>query len=99
MGDRLRAARPVRRTRADLRGAGNAVRVAARLRHVPAWVFHGDEDDIIPVSESREIVKALRALDAPVRYTEYRGVMHESWDAAYAEQELMPWMLGHAAPE
>lgn len=74
-------------------GARNAVLTAQRLANVPAWVFHGDRDDIIPVSESREVVEALRAAGADVRYTEYKGVRHNSWDPAYAEPELMPWLL------
>jgi predicted peptidase len=66
---------------------------ARRLAGIPHWVFHGDADDIIPVAESREMVQALRAAGAAVRYTEYAGVRHNSWDRAYAEPELMPWML------
>lgn len=64
-----------------------------RLAPIPQWVFHGDADDIIPVEQSRVMVQALRAAGANVRYTEYPGVRHNSWDRAYAEPELMPWML------
>jgi predicted peptidase len=28
-----------------------------------------------------------------VKYTEYPGVGHNSWDPAYAEKELLPWMF------
>jgi predicted peptidase len=66
---------------------------ARRLARVPHWIFHGDADNIIPVTESREMVRALRAAGADVRYTEYAGVRHNSWDRAYAEPELLPWML------
>ena len=66
---------------------------AERLKHLPAWVFHGDQDAIIPVEESRTIVAALRALGADVRYTEYANVQHNSWTRAYAEPELIPWLL------
>lgn len=66
---------------------------AARLAPIPQWVFHGDADDIIPVEESRRMASALRAAGAPVRYTEYARVRHNSWDAAYGEPELMRWML------
>lgn len=76
-------------------GAENVAASASRLRNVPTWVFHGDRDNIIPVSESREIVAALEALGAPVRYTEYEGVMHNSWDRAYGDADLMPWLLRH----
>lgn len=67
---------------------------ARRLASLPQWVFHGDADDVIPVQTSRAMVRALRAAGADVRYTEYPGVRHNSWDRAYAEAELMPWLLG-----
>jgi len=38
-------------------------------------------------------VNALRDAGADVRYTEYPGVAHNSWDRAYAEPGLLPWML------
>lgn len=68
---------------------------ARRVRHVPIWIFHGEEDPIIPVSESRVMVEALRRVGGNVRYTEFAGVEHDSWDPAYAEPELMPWLLSH----
>ena len=78
----------------DRRSSGLTVEHAARrLAKIPQWVFHGDRDDVIPVDESRLMVHALRAAGADVRYTEYAGVRHNSWDRAYAEPELMPWLL------
>lgn len=78
----------------DASAAGVPVNVAARrIANIPEWVFHGQEDDIIPVDRSRWMVRALRAAGAVVRYTEYPNVRHNSWDRAYAEPELMPWML------
>jgi predicted peptidase len=66
---------------------------ASRIAHIPQWVFHGDADNIIPVVESRSMVDALLTAGANVTYTEYEGVRHNSWDRAYAEPELMPWLL------
>jgi predicted peptidase len=60
---------------------------------LPIWAFHGDVDPAVPVSESRHMVEALKADGADVRYTEYPGVGHNSWDKAYAEPELMTWLL------
>jgi predicted peptidase len=71
---------------------------ASRLARIPHWVFHGDADTVIPVAESRTMVEALRTAGAEVRYTEYAGVNHNSWDRAYAEPELMEWMLARTAP-
>jgi len=65
-----------------------------RIGKTPVWVFHGGADEIVPVTESRQAVEALKAVGGDVRYTEYTGVGHNSWDPAYAEPELMTWMLG-----
>ncbi|HEX9107995.1 MAG TPA: hypothetical protein VF832_12220, partial [Longimicrobiales bacterium] len=64
------------------------------LRGLPAWVFHGSADRVIPVDESRRVVEALRSAGSDVRYTEYPGVGHHSWDRAYAEPDLPEWLLG-----
>ena len=67
--------------------------VAARVGKTPVWVFHGDADLAVPVTESRKMVEALKAAHGDVRYNEYPGVGHNSWDKAYAESELFPWLL------
>jgi predicted peptidase len=67
--------------------------VARRIGKVPVWVFHGGDDPAVPVEESRKMVAALKAADGSVRYTEYPGVGHDSWDPAYEEAELLPWLL------
>ena len=66
---------------------------ATRIARIPQWVFHGEADNIVPVTESRAMVDALRTAGCEVRYTEYPRVRHNSWDPAYAEPELMPWLL------
>lgn len=65
----------------------------AILKDVPIWVFHGEDDQVIPIERSKELVRVLRKLEAPVRFTSYAGVGHNSWDLAYGEQELFPWLL------
>lgn len=67
--------------------------VAARVTHIPAWLFHGSDDTSVPVSQSRSLVSALRAAGAEPRYTEYPGVGHNSWDRAFAEPELWRWLF------
>jgi predicted peptidase len=66
---------------------------ARRIGSTPIWIFHGDADDTVSVEESRKMAQALRAAKANVRYTEYPGVGHNAWDKAYAEPELVPWLL------
>jgi acetyl esterase/lipase len=48
----------------------------------------------VPPDESRKMNEALKAAGGDVKYTEYENVGHNSWDKAYAEPELMKWMLG-----
>lgn len=67
--------------------------VAAKIGKTPVWVFHGNADQAVPVSESRKMVEALKAAGGNVRYNEYDGVGHNSWDRAYGEAEIFPWML------
>jgi len=67
--------------------------VAKKIGKTPVWIFHGGADDIVPPQGSRQLQAALQAVGGDVRYTEYPGVGHNSWDKAYGEPELMTWML------
>jgi predicted peptidase len=66
---------------------------AARVKNIPAWLFHGADDPTVPVTESRRVVAALKQAGASPRYTEYEGVPHNSWDRAFAEPDLAKWLL------
>lgn len=67
--------------------------VAQTIKGTPVWIFHGSADSRVPVSESRKMAEVLKEVGSPVKFTEYEGVGHNSWDAAYAEPELVPWLL------
>jgi predicted peptidase len=64
-----------------------------KIGKTPAWLFHGAEDKIVPVNESRQIVETLKARQGNVKYNEYPGVGHNVWLNALAEKDLMPWLL------
>jgi len=70
--------------------------VAKKIGKTPVWIFHGGADNAVPVDDSRKMNDALKAAGGNVRYTEYPGVGHNSWDKAYAEPELMPWLLSNS---
>jgi predicted peptidase len=59
----------------------------------PLWVFHGDSDQTVPVSASRDRVAARRKAGGHPLYTEYAGVDHNSWQWAYTEPELPKWLF------
>jgi predicted peptidase len=66
---------------------------AARVKSIPAWLFHGADDPTVPVTESRRIVAALKQVGASPRYTEYEGVAHNAWDRTFADPELPKWLF------
>ncbi len=74
-------------------GGGNPEGAKIYGRRFPLWVFHGADDDVVPVANSRIMVDALKAAGARIKYTEYPGVKHDSWKNAFAEPELLPWLF------
>lgn len=74
-------------------GGGDTTFVRRYARRLPLWVFHGDADAVVAVDYSRQMVAALNREKANVTYTEYRGVNHNSWDRAFREPNLLPWLF------
>ena len=67
--------------------------IARAVSATPAWLFHGADDKIVPVSESRQMVKALEANGSNVKYNEYKSVGHNVWLNVLGEKDLLPWLL------
>jgi len=57
----------------------------------PLWNFHGDSDQTVPVSSSRDRIAARRKAGGHPLYTEYAGVDHNVWEWAYTEPALPKW--------
>lgn len=70
-----------------------------RVKDIPFWLFHGDEDPVVPVEASNEAGRAIRRFGGDARVTVYEGVGHNSWDKAYAEADLPGWFLKHTLGE
>jgi predicted peptidase len=64
-----------------------------RAGKTPVWIFHGEKDEMIPVSDARSTAEALRAAGSSVRYTEYKDAGHFVFDRAYKEPEFWGWLL------
>jgi len=74
-------------------GGGNA-RNVRNLVNIPLWLFHGSEDNVVPVELSRKIYKAVRKAGGnQIRYTEYPGIGHAAWEPAGKEPTLSYWLL------
>ncbi|HVF43929.1 MAG TPA: dienelactone hydrolase family protein [Pyrinomonadaceae bacterium] len=75
------------------RDAGRFDSVAEKVGETPAWLFHGADDRVVPVTESRQMTAALKGVGGNVKYSEYPGVGHAVWTQVFAERGLMPWLL------
>lgn len=67
--------------------------LAELIGNTPVWAFHGAQDNVVPVSESRSMIAALRKAGNAARYTEYPNGRHNVWNAVYADSGVVQWML------
>jgi predicted peptidase len=73
--------------------SGGDPATAERIKHVPVWAFHGDQDNAVKVQRSREMIDALKRAGGEPKYTEYEGVGHNSWTATYSNREFHDWLF------
>lgn len=73
---------------------------AARFAGVSVWAFHGQQDTVVPVSRSREMIVALtQAGHTPeLRYVEYPQVEHNSWTQTFARDDVFEWLFSKQRP-
>ncbi len=74
-------------------GGGDDKTVTPEAARVPVWAFHSDDDTVVKVKRTRDMIQAMRAAGGKPKYFEYFGLGHFSWGRAYGEPELLPWMF------
>lgn len=74
---------------------GDNIENAKKYKRVPLWFFHGGKDNVVPPEKSKVVVAELERLNAPVKLTIYPEANHNSWDSAFAEPDLLPWLFSH----
>ena len=72
--------------------------VADRIKSIPTWIFHGQDDDVVPARYSVDIADRLKVLNAEVKFTLLPGVGHGGWDKIYGDPALYEWFLQHSRP-
>lgn len=83
-----------RRTNSFVTAPDPFAALALRIRKLPIWIFHGDQDQTVPVEQSRRLTAALKNAGADVRYTEYPGAGHVPAAAkGYADRNMISWLL------
>lgn len=76
-------------------GAGVPQTVEAYADQLPVWVFHGALDKVVSPVHSMEMVSAILAEGGYPRFTLYDTADHNSWDPAFGEPDLLPWLFSH----
>jgi predicted peptidase len=77
---------------------GSDVNAASKLLQTPLWIFHGSIDDVVPVYLSRDVYNEMIRLGGTrVKYTEYPGVKHNSWENVAQEKSLSRWLFSQRA--
>lgn len=77
-------------------GIADIPNYVSKVKDVPVWIFHGEKDPVVSPEPNRELYKALMTAGATdVTYSEYPGVGHDSWNNAFAEPKLLPWVFSH----
>lgn len=74
---------------------GDNIANVQKYQNTPLWIFHGEKDDVVPVVFSTSIADQLKVLGKPVKLTLYPEANHNSWDSAFAEPELLPWLFSN----
>jgi len=65
------------------------------IKHIPVWVFHGEKDNIVPVEESRVLVRELKSAGGNVQLKIYPEAGHDAWTETYSNPELYKWFMNN----
>ena len=76
-------------------GGGNPAE-AINIKDIPVWAFHGGQDDVVPITQSQEMIQALQDLGAHPKFTIYPEAGHDSWTEAYNTAELWEWIFSQS---
>jgi len=64
-----------------------------KMKNIPTWIFHGDQDQVIPVKNSLDAFEILEPINPNVHMTIYEGIGHDSWTETYQNPDVLDWML------
>ena len=76
-------------------GGGDPLSVSNYAKSIPLWVFHGAKDDVVNPILSINMVSAILKEGGFPKFTLYDFANHNSWDPAFAEDELLSWIFSN----
>ncbi|HAG16204.1 MAG TPA: phospholipase [Bacteroidales bacterium] len=74
-------------------GGGNTHFAKNFAKQTPLWIFHGSRDDVVDPKYSVRMVEAILEAGAYPKFTLFEDANHNSWDPAFAQKEILPWLF------
>ena len=71
---------------------GGDIRQSKSISHIPIWIWHGSQDDIINVKRSRDMYNTIKNFTCEIKYSEIKNRGHDVWIDAWDSNDLWNWM-------
>ncbi|OGO34410.1 MAG: hypothetical protein A2W35_09470 [Chloroflexi bacterium RBG_16_57_11] len=69
-----------------------------RIKDLPVWVIHGENDTVFPLVKAQQPVEALEAVGGNVQLTILEDHDHDTWTDTYSDPAFYDWLLEHQRP-
>lgn len=63
------------------------------MTEIPVWAFHGDRDEVVPLSAGQRMVDQFRNCGGEITFTIYSNTGHDAWTKTYSNPLLYEWFL------
>ncbi|HVM73058.1 MAG TPA: hypothetical protein VMT91_14945 [Anaerolineales bacterium] len=73
------------------------IALIGRIKDLPVWAIHGENDTVIPLATGRKPVDALLKLGGNIRFTVLPGHDHDTWTDTYSDPAFYAWLLQYQA--
>lgn len=74
-------------------GGANPEIAKAYPKDFNIWIFHGKKDDVVQPKYSEAMARAINHYGGNAKLSLYQEDNHNSWDSAFAEPNLLPWLF------
>ena len=76
-------------------GAGEPESVKNYASTIPIWAFHGAKDNVVEPQRSLQMITSILNYGGFPKFILYEDANHNSWDPAFKEPDLLPWLFSH----
>ena len=63
------------------------------------WIFHGEQDNVVPAEFSKTMAREINTHGGNAKLSLYPNDNHNSWDSAFSEPYLLPWLFSNQKKE